>query len=168
MQRRSWLKLGLASAALLAVAGGTAALWQPGLQAARLSGPARGVFAALSVAILQGSLPAAGPLRSGAVAALLDRIDTLIEHLPQHAQGELSRLLSLLVSAPGRLALAGLAEPWGEAHVAGIQRGLQSMRSSSIDLRQQAYQALHDIVVGAYFADPATWGPMGYPGPRAV
>ena len=42
------------------------------------------------------------------------------------------------------------------------------MRLSSVTLRQQAYHALHDIVNGAYFADPATWTALGYPGPIAI
>ena len=42
------------------------------------------------------------------------------------------------------------------------------MRVSSISLRQQAYQALHDIVGGAYFSDAQTWGLLGYPGPLKI
>jgi hypothetical protein len=42
------------------------------------------------------------------------------------------------------------------------------MRLSSVSLRQQAYHALHDIISGAYFAEPTTWKLLGYPGPVAV
>ncbi|MEO8653744.1 MAG: hypothetical protein ABI409_06430 [Ramlibacter sp.] len=38
-------------------------------------------------------------------------------------------------------------------------------RTSGLDLRRQAYQALHDIVGSAYFSDPGTWSFLGYPGP---
>jgi hypothetical protein len=64
--------------------------------------------------------------------------------------------------------LAGLHEPWETAPVPAIQQALQSMRVSSLSLRQQAYQALHDIAGGAYFSDARTWGLLGYPGPRQL
>lgn len=168
MQRRRLLKLGLASAAVLAVAGGALALAQPGLDGARLSSSGRTVFAAVGQAILDGTLPRSGPARLNATAGLLDRIDSLIGGLPEHARAELSQLLALLASAPGRFALMGISKPWPEAAAAEIQGGLQSMRMSNLLLRQQAYHALHDIVGGAYFSDAATWQFIGYPGPTAI
>ena len=114
MQRRSLLKLGLVSGAVLALAGGAAV------------------------------------------------------HLPVPVQGELSQLLGLLCTAPGRLGLAGLGPDWGDATETQVQAALESMRFSSLALRQQAYQALHEIVGGAYFSDESTWVAVGYPGPLAL
>lgn len=118
--------------------------------------------------MLDGALPTAASQREQALAGMLDRIDALIAALPPHAQGELSQLLALLASAAGRRTLAGLNEEWSLTNAADIQHGLQAMRMSSISLRQQAYHALHDIVGGAYFAEPSTWAMLGYPGPVAV
>ena len=170
MQRRTLLKLGLASAAALAVAGGAAGwLMQPGLQHdGRLSPAGQGVFAAVGRAVLDKSLPAEEGERHKVIAGLLARIDTLVQALPPHAQAELSQLLSVLVSAPGRQALAGLGQPWGQASIADLQQSLQGMRLSGLALRQQAYAALHDIATGAYFADAATWPLLGYPGPVKI
>jgi hypothetical protein len=98
----------------------------------------------------------------------LARVDALVFELPAHAQAELSQLLSVLASAAGRALLAGLREPWQQAPVRAIQEALQSMRVSSMSLRQQAYQALHDITSGAYFSDAQTWALLGYPGPRSL
>ena len=39
---------------------------------------------------------------------------------------------------------------------------------STLSLKQQAYQALHDIVGAAYFSDPGTWALLGYPGPKMI
>jgi hypothetical protein len=61
MQRRSLLKLGAAATVVLVLAGGTAALVQPGLRDGRLTDAARAVFAALGNALLDGSLPTPGP-----------------------------------------------------------------------------------------------------------
>lgn len=166
MQRRSLLKLGIASTALLLVGGGALAVFQPGLVGGHLSAGARRVFLAVGRGVLDGALPASHA--APALADMVQRVDALVAALPPHAQAELSQLLSLLESAPGRRLLAGLDTDWDQASTADIQAALQSMRFSGLSLRQQAYLALHDIVNGAYFSEPATWSLLGYPGPIAV
>jgi len=168
MRRRTLLKLGATSAAVLLVAGGAAALLQPGLEGGALSPAGREVFAAIGRAILDKSLPAEDGPRQIALNGLLGRVDALVQALPPHAQGELSQLLSLLASSAGRRTLAGLNPPWPEASVAEIQQALQGMRLSSLALRQQAYAALHDISTAAYFSDEASWSILAYPGPLKI
>ncbi len=168
MQRRSLLKLGAGSVAVLLLAGGAAALLQPGLQDGRLGTAGREVFSAVGRGVLEKSIPVALGAQQIALNGLLDRVDVLVSGLPPHAQSELSQLLSLLASAGGRRALAGLAQPWAEASAAEIQQALQGMRLSTLALRQQAYAALHDITASAYFSDPASWALLGYPGPVKI
>lgn len=168
MQRRTWLKLGTASAAILVVGGGVAVLAEPGLVDGRLAAVGRLVFGSVGRAALDGSLPTEGAARQAALDGLLYRIDALVSALPPHAQSELSQLLSLLASTPGRRGLAGLSPRWDDASIAQLQAALQSMRISKLSLRQQAYHALHDIVGGAYFSDASTWGQLGYPGPLKI
>ena len=57
MQRRTLLKLGATSAALLAVVGGTVALIQPGLERGALTAAGRDVFRAISIGVLDKTLP---------------------------------------------------------------------------------------------------------------
>ena len=168
MQRRTLLKLGATSAALLAVVGGTAALIQPGLERSKLTAAGREVFRAVGIGVLDKTLPEQAAAKDAELTALLDRVDVLIDGLPQHAQDELSQLLAILASGLGRMALAGLSTPWATANVADIQAALQDMRLSSLAVRQQAYAALHDITAGAYFSDPSTWAVLGYPGPPKI
>lgn len=168
MQRRTLLKLGAASAAVLIVAGGAAALLRPGLKGGVLSDSGREVFSAVGRAVLDKTLPAEEGARQIALQGLLSRIDALAQSLPPHAQAELSQLLALLASAAGRRTMAGLSPPWPEASVADIQHALQGMRLSALTLRQQAYAALHDITAGAYFSDPSSWPLLGYPGPLKI
>ena len=168
MQRRTLLKLGAASAAVLLVAGGTAALLQPGLAGGTLSASGREVFSAVGRAVLDKTLPAEDGARHIALNGLLSRVDVLVQSLPPHAQAELSQLLALLASAAGRRSLAGLGQPWDQASIADIQQSLQDMRLSRLALRQQAYAALHDITAGAYFSDPVSWPLLGYPGPMKI
>ena len=168
MQRRTLLKLGALSATVLVLAGGAATLIKSGLTGGRLSASGREVFSAVGRAVLDKSIPADEGARQIALNGLLARIDTLVAGLPPHAQAELSQLLSLLASAGGRRALAGLSQPWAAAPVAAIQQALQGMRLSTLALRQQAYGALHDITASAYFSDEATWSLLGYPGPVKI
>lgn len=168
MHRRTLLTLGFASAAVLGLAGGAAALLQPGLTGVALSASGREVFTAVGGAVLDKTLPAPEAARQMALNGLLDRIDVMVAALPLHSQAELSQLLSLLASAPGRYALAGLGAAWPEATVSEIQQALQAMRLSSLALRQQAYAALHDIAAAAYFSDASSWSLLGYPGPLKI
>lgn len=160
--KRRWLLLGAFSGAVLALGGGTLALMRPGLLHGKLTESGREVFGGAARGLLDGII---GP---DEIAPLLARIDTLVSGLPPNAQAELSQLLALLASAPGRMAFAGLAPTWAEATVQQIQDAMQSMRLSSVSLRQQAYQALHDIAGAAYFSDDATWALLGYPGPKSI
>ncbi len=167
LSRRRLLTLGIGSAVLLAVGGGVAlslnAAWADG----KLQPPGRAIFAAVLPGVLGELLPTGAP-RAAAIAAGVDRVDALIASLPAHSQGELAQLLSLLSTAPGRRGLADLAPDWPEATPAEVQTALQGMRVASLSLKQQAYFALHDASVGAYFSERDTWGLMGYPGPTPI
>lgn len=165
MQRRTWLKLGLGSAIAFAVVGGMVSTVRPGLEGERLSRGAREVLRAVSLAVLDGSLPEAQAHRDGELLAQLDRLERYIAGLPPAVRGELSQLLAILASPPGRMTFAGLDRPWAEAGVEEVQAALESMRQSRLLLKRQAYQALRDLTAGSYFSQPIAWGPMGYPGP---
>jgi hypothetical protein len=168
MQRRTLLKLGFASAAVLSVVGGGLALWHPGVQDARLTAAGRSVFAAIGRGVLDGALPSSLDARNAALRAQMDRLDVTIAGLSSATRSELSDLLALLASPPGRMTLAGLHTAWTDASAAEVQDALQGMRRSSLALRRQAYQALRDLTLAAYYADAATWTQLGYPGPIAI
>lgn len=168
MQRRTLLKLGAASAALLALAGGGAALWRPGLDGARLSAAGRSVFRAVARAVLDGSLSGDADVQRRELDGQLERLDATLAAFAPATRDELSLLLALLAGAPGRLALAGLRSEWSEATVADLQATLEAMRHSSLELRQQAYHALRDLTNAAWYADPSSWAQLGYPGPAQV
>jgi hypothetical protein len=168
MQRRTFLKLGLAGAAVVAIGGGVLAWLRPGWRDGRLAPAGREVLGAVAGAVLDGLLPAAGAQRDAAVAAHLVRAEATIAGLPPFTQSEVARLLALLAHPAGRVAVAGLASDWDEAPAADVQRALQSMRESSLAMRQQVYHALRSLTVGPYFSDRSAWGALGYPGPREV
>jgi len=168
MQRRSFLKLGAGTAALLAVAGAGVAMWQPGWQQGRLGPAARQVLTAVADAVLDGALPATPAERAQALQALVTRFETTVSGLPAVVRGEISDLFAVLGTAPGRRVIAGLSTPWAQAPIGEVAMALQDMRRSSLAVRQQAYHALRDLVNAAWYADASTWAQMGYPGPRTI
>jgi hypothetical protein len=168
MQRRTLLKLGIGSAIVLAAAGGAVALLQPGLVNGKLSDPARLVLRRVAQAILAGSLPADAAAQEASLLALLERADNFIAGTPQAVQAELSQLFALLPTMAGRRGIVGLSATWESATVAEVGEALQGMRASGIELKQQAYLGLHDIVCAPYFSGEESWAVLGYPGPTAV
>ena len=169
MKRRTLLKLGVASSAALAlIAGGVVLLQGPAWRDGRLTESGRSVVSAVARGVLDGSLPTEPGSKQAALAAHLDRMDALLRAMTPATQREVADLLALLALTPGRITLAGLATDWPQAGAAQIQAALQSMRSSGLALRQQAYHALRDLTHAAYFADSSTWVQLGYPGPDKI
>ena len=90
-------------------------------------------------------------------AGLADRVDQ-----------ELAQLFALLASTPGRRLLAGVPVPWEDASVTQVNAFLQSWRTHRSALMRSGYGALHDLVLGSWYAEPAHWAAIGYPGPRSL
>jgi len=160
VRRRTFLKLGLAGGALLAAGG--AASW---LAVRDPVSNRREVLAGVVPAILDGALPADAAQRAPAIGQATAAVEAAIAALSPAAQDELAQLFALLALAPTRLALAGLAQPWREAGVAEVSAVLQRWRTHRLELLQSAYHALHDLVAGSWYAEPAHWAAIGYDGP---
>lgn len=161
MRRRTFVKVGLIGGAVLAAAG-AAALWlKPAARDASTSEEARLVLRAVIPALLAGALPADGAAQ--AREAALARTLAAIATLPPPTRLELGELFALLASRPGRW-LAGIDE-WETAGAEQAARFLQRWRTHSFDLFQAGYHALHDLVLGPWYADESTWDAIGYPGP---
>jgi hypothetical protein len=164
MRRRTFLKVGLIGGAVLAAAGG-AALWlKPAARDAATSDEARTVLRAVIPALLAGALPTDGIAQ--AREAALGRTLAAIASLPPPMRLELGELFALLASRPGRW-LAGV-EDWETADVEQVSRFLQRWRTHAFDLFQAGYHALHDLVLGPWYADESTWDAIGYPGPPTL
>jgi hypothetical protein len=164
MQRRAWLKLGAASAVVLALGGGVATTWRPGVVAGKLSADGRLAMGALARALLAGALPP----DAAALNRHLDAFEGLVATLQPAVLEELTLLLSLTTNAPGRLGLFGHATALHELPVDTLRAALQAMRTSSVSLRQQAYFGLRELHCGVRYAEPDTWTLLGYPGPTAI
>jgi hypothetical protein len=168
VSRRTFLRYGAAGGLLLAVAGATRAQdrYRPasGREApAVLDADDREVLAAIAPAILAGTRGA-----TANVEAVVGSVDRAVAGLPPHLQAEVRQLLALLASWPGRRWVAGVASPWRDASRAEVEAFLERWRFSGWALQQQAYHALHELVLAAWYARPDAWPEIGYPGPPEV
>jgi len=166
--RRQFLKVGVSGALLLStvrIGRGERASGSAEAPRQALDRAAREVIAAVIPVMLAGALPIDRSARAERIAATVDGVDSAVGALPAHAQADLQDLFALLGFALTRWFLAGISRPWRDAPAAEIVAFLERWRASDWTLKQQAYRALHDLVMGAFYAEPANWPPIGYPGP---
>lgn len=160
ISRRALLKTGLAGGLLLGGAGLVALIAGRDPRAERHE-----VLSALAAAVLDGALPDEPAAARAALARCVADTGTAIDGLSPAAQDELAELFTLLSLAPGRLLLAGLSRPWAQAAPSEVRAALDGWRTHRLELMQAAYQALHDLLLGAWYGDEAHWMAMGYGGP---
>ena len=165
-RRRSFLKAGLLGTLVLAAGGGIyRAMGTPGPQRFVLDGAARAALAAIVPAMLAGALPHDGAERAAAIDGTIAGVHTAISNLPLSAQQEVQDLFGLLALAPARRLLTGVAGGWTHADPRQVAAFLQDWRLHRLALLRTAYGALHDLALGAWYAQPASWQAIGYPGP---
>ncbi|NYE61022.1 hypothetical protein FHW58_002174 [Duganella sp. 1224] len=165
--RRSFLKIGVAGACTLAAGGALYRLANPAASPHRfaLDGPALAVLHAIIPVMLGPVLPAADAARADALRAASQRVRDAVRGLPLATQQEVQDLFGLLALGPVRRLLAGVAGGWEQADPRQVAAFLDHWRTHSLQTPQVAYHALHDLIIGAWYADPSTWPSIGYPGP---
>jgi hypothetical protein len=164
--RRTFLKAGGLAALALAAGGGIYRyVHPPRTSPFALDGEARDALHAIIPAVLAGALPAGGPARDAAIASTTASVHQAILGLPLATQKEVQDLFGLLALAPARRLLTGVSGGWAGASVAQVSAFLQDWRVHRLGLLRSAYGALHDLVLGSWYADPSSWAAIGYPGP---
>lgn len=172
LNRRQLLIFGLTGGAALAGAGllgfapAGGVLDDPGHRYGVLNEADRAVLAAVVPVILDGALPAENPEES--VRAVLRDIDGAIGLLPLRVRAELRQLFDLLDGKLGRVVLAGVWASWAQASPEAIDGFLNDWRGSYLDLLRTAYGGLHELVLGVWYGNPASWPTIRYPGPPAI
>ncbi len=168
--RRRFLAVGAAGGAALALAGGYA--WMRGRRASpeirRLDADALAIIRAIVPAMLAGALPPASAARASAIDETVDAVRRAIAGLAPAAQDELAQLFGLLATGVGRRLLAGVASSWPDATPAEVDAFLVAWRDSGWALKRSAYDALHQLTFAAWYANPRSWGAIGYPGPPVL
>jgi hypothetical protein len=160
MQKRQFLKVGIAGATLLAAAGAYYAATRNPKEQSSL------VLTALVPALVGSALTSAQPIRGKAIADTVNAVQTAIAGLAPAAQKELDQLFALLASPVGHY-LAKI-DSWQSATPAQLTSALQSWREHRLALLQTAYHALHDLVLSSWYASPDNWAAIEYKGPAQL
>jgi hypothetical protein len=118
----------------------------------------------VAAAVLGPALPSDATRRDAELLRVVAAVGALIDNLPTSTRREVGDLFGLLALKPARM-LLGFSGKWEMSEVSSVAQSLSALRESSIGLKQQAYFALHDMVLGSFYSEPATWLSTGYPGP---
>jgi hypothetical protein len=174
--RRQFLKAGIAGGALLVAVRAAYGPLSPdpiapedaGFTYNVLGTKERTVLAGVVPVMLAGALPADPAERERAVVAVIRGVDQAVSGLPPSVQEEVAQLFTLLGFPLTRRLLAGVGSPWLQASPAAVRKFLERWRGSSFALLRSAYAALHELIMAAWYGNPAAWPAIGYPGPPAV
>ncbi len=171
--RRRWLRVGLIGGAALGAAG-LIGHWRsrwPDVADDRAPAPlSHGWSASASVIIAALAPVMLGPACAGPTDCerVVDGVRAAVQALSPAAQRDLAELFTLLDIGPARGLLTGIWSDWPDVTPAQIEAFLERWRHSRLALLQAGYHALHDLILAAWYAEPAAWADIGYPGPPSL
>ncbi|MDH5179592.1 MAG: twin-arginine translocation signal domain-containing protein [Gammaproteobacteria bacterium] len=163
--RRRFLKTGLAGAAVLGFAGWWASRDEACTDCQWLQQGERDLLLAVIPVMLAGALPVDATQRKQAIQEVMTGFDTTLTYFPPVVRGEIRQLLWLLKSPLTRGALTGVWSSWSTAESNTIHDFLNRWQTSRFDLLRAGYSALHDLIIGVWYANPLSWQRIAYPGP---
>lgn len=167
--RRQFIKVGIASAAVLATV-----RWLDKPQAAPatnhrfLDVPGVLMVAAFVPVVLAGSLPEEVEPRARAIREVVDAFDRAVSGLNLGVQREVDQLFSVLRFPPSRVAFTGLWSPVEESSAEEIAAFFMRWRHSAFEIQRAGYQALTQLIQASWYDNPSSWAAIGYPGPPKV
>lgn len=173
MNRRQFIRAGVVGGAVLA-AGGAWMVWRdrdPDERNARAAARQRRIdriIGAIAPVMLGSALATDRDARAADVERVAADVGHVIAHFTPPVQDEVHQLFALLDIAIARRVLTGVTRDWREAEASEIVTFLERWRRSPLALLQSGYLALHDLVLGAWYASPTTWTAIGYAGPPKV
>lgn len=170
--RRHFLKTGIAGSVLLAMAAGGAWLAarrnpsdKPCDTCLWLTRSDRVLLAALVPVMLEGALPPEPAAAKRAIETVITHFDQTVSYFTPAISGEIRQLLALLEFPLTRVLLTGLTTAWEKEESSAIRSFLRRWQTSRLALFRSGYAALHDLICGAWYANPQSWPRIRYPGP---
>lgn len=164
MNRRTFLKRGLAGGALLAAGGVGLSLWPtmkrwtPTRQLRVLDLDTFNIMAAIVGRVV--TAPGADPV------AITQTIDAALARAVPEAQADLVQALKLLENGVAGLMLDLRApKPFTHLSPEAQDRALLAWRDSRLVLRRGAYKALRNLASTSYYRKESAWADASYPGP---
>jgi len=165
LTRRQLIKTGLAGSLLLAGAGYLATPERDHLpaHATRL-----GYLSAHDTLLISAIAPAMLAVPGVNLAAVVQGVNQAMMALPLGLQAELRQLLDLLANPWGRRWLAGVSTPWQQASQQQIGDFLRRWQLSRFALLRTGFQALHALIMAAWYGNPLSWGGLAYQRPAMI
>jgi hypothetical protein len=179
--RRGLLKKTIGGAVLLAAAGAVPIALR-GTRLRPVRGPLRfftaaeyAIFAAVADRILATDPAAAPPVDvrigprppppSPEEVDVAGKADAFLAGVDAKSASDFKQLLALLDNAVFNLLGGGPPRPFTRMSAAEQDRCLASWAGSRLAVKRTGFQALKRLTAAVYFATPATWPSIGYPGP---
>jgi hypothetical protein len=166
--RRVFMQVGLAGAALLALARWIDRPLEAATPARFLDARGMRTVGALVPVVLDGALPTDEAARRAAITETVAAFDRAVSGLARPVQKEIGELFSFLHTAPLRIAVTGLWKPVDESAPAELREFLLRWRDSPFDLQRASYRALTQLIQAAWYGNSASWAGIGYAGPPAL
>ena len=93
------------------------------------------------------------------------KADAFLAPLPEKDAKDLKQLLALFDNALFSFVTGGPARPFTQLDAAAQDAHLKAWQTSRLAVRRTGFQAMKRLCCAIYFAAPATYASMGYPGP---
>lgn len=114
-------------------------------------------------ALLQAEHRPAAP--SPAQIDVAGKADAFLAPLPHSDAKDLKQLLALFDNALFSFVTGGPPRPFTQLDAAGQDAHLKAWQTSRLAIRRTGFQAMKRLCCAIYFAAPASFASMGYPGP---
>ena len=162
MNRRTFLKRGLAGGAVLLLGGGTLALLPTKEQGAPTH--ALAVLEPRSFQVLVAIAKRVAPGTADPVS-VAEGVDALLRRAPVEVQRDFNKLLGLFENALPGLLFDGRVLPFTRLSPESQDAVLRHWRDSRLALRRTGYHALRRICLAVAYADEKQWPAVGYAPP---
>jgi hypothetical protein len=172
IERRTFLKMGIAGAALLFTA-----RWLNIATAADPSTPPSfkfltlddvAVLRSIAPVMLRGALPPEDSSRKTAIEEVIAGVDATMGYEPPTVRQEVRDLFNLLENSATRALVAGIWTSWDKASEENVREFLTSWHDSRFDLLRTAYIGLNNLILGSWYGNPRSWARIGYDGPPKI
>lgn len=167
-QRRQFLKVGLLGSAALTVAACSTMVSREAEKCSDclwLGHEDRHLLHAIIPVMLTGALPLDVQERKKAIDEIIIGFDLTVSHFPKTVRDEIEQLLWVLEFPLTRSLIAGVWTSWRNTNANSVNELLTNWKYSDFDLLRVGYTALHDLIAGAWYANPRSWLRIHYPGP---
>lgn len=166
--RRQFLKVGLLGSATLTLAACSSTLSREAERCSDclwLQHTDRYMLHAIIPVMLAGALPTEKLEHKKAIDEVISGFDYTVAHFPKTVQDEIEQLLWVLQFPLTRSLIAGVWSSWHNVDSKNVKALLNNWKNSDFDLLRVGYKALHDLIAGAWYANPRSWQRIHYPGP---